>query len=128
MDAIEDGAARLALYRLEGKDQIVQELVAILEQASLGVETVIKALRPKGGFWKKKELGKEELAAVFTRVHHLENQADQILREALSDLFDQGKDALVVMKRKEIYETLEEAIDWCKHVTNVVEGILIENS
>ena len=61
-------------------------------------------------------------------VHRLENEGDRISRDAIASLFESGIDPLVVIRWKDIFERLEEAIDACEHVANTLEGIVIKNS
>ena len=46
----------------------------------------------------------------------------------MASLFDHGIDPMVVIRWKDIYERLEQAIDACEHVANVLEGVVIKNS
>lgn len=59
-------------------------------------------------------------------VFELENEADQILRVALARLFREERDAVKVIKWKEIFERLEKATDRCEETANVVQDIVIE--
>jgi predicted phosphate transport protein (TIGR00153 family) len=52
----------------------------------------------------------------------------KITREAIASLFDNGIDPMVVIRWKDIFERLEEAIDATEHVANILEGIVIKNS
>jgi uncharacterized protein Yka (UPF0111/DUF47 family) len=61
-------------------------------------------------------------------INRLENDGDRVVREAMASLFDDGIDPMVVIRWKDIYERLEEAIDACERVANVLEGIVIKNS
>ena len=61
-------------------------------------------------------------------INRLENEGDRIIREAIASLFDGGIDPMVVIRWKDIYERLEEAIDACEHVANMLEGIVIKNA
>ena len=61
-------------------------------------------------------------------ISRLENEADAILRRSVARLFKEEKDPIVVIKWKEIYETLESATDRCEDVANIIEGVLLENS
>jgi uncharacterized protein len=61
-------------------------------------------------------------------VNRLENEGDRISRDAIASLFESGIDPLVVIRWKDIFERLEEAIDACEHVANTLEGIVIKNS
>ena len=49
-------------------------------------------------------------------------------REAIAALFDNGIDPMVVIRWKDIYERLENAVDACETVANILEGIVIKNS
>jgi uncharacterized protein Yka (UPF0111/DUF47 family) len=59
-------------------------------------------------------------------VNRLENEGDAILHRAIAKLFREEQDLRLVMKWKEIYESLELAIDRCEDVANIVEGIVVE--
>ena len=60
-------------------------------------------------------------------INRLENDGDRVSREAIASLFDDGIDPMVVIRWKDIFERLEEAIDACEHVANMLEGIVIKN-
>ena len=66
----------------------------------------------------------------MVRISDLENQADAVYISALEALFrgDNGRDAIEVLKWKEIYQGLEDACDKCKDFTHVVGNILIKNA
>ena len=49
-------------------------------------------------------------------------------REAIASLFDNGIDPMVVIRWKDIFERLEEAIDATETVANILEGVAIKNS
>jgi len=59
-------------------------------------------------------------------VIRLENSADNLLRDSLAALFDEGGDPIEVIKWKEIYETMEIVTDRCEDVANVIEGIILK--
>ena len=61
-------------------------------------------------------------------IHRLENDGDRIVREAMASLFEGGIDPMVVIRWKDIYEKLENAIDATETVANILEGIAIKNS
>ncbi|MBI2437258.1 MAG: DUF47 family protein, partial [Lentisphaerae bacterium] len=60
-------------------------------------------------------------------INRLENEADHIMHQAVSGLFKSGMDPLLIMKWKEVYEYIEDAIDRCEDCANVLEGISQEN-
>ena len=74
------------------------------------------------------QLGKvTDLNATFVTVNSLENEADRITRDAIARLFENERDAITVLKWKEIYESLEETTDRCEDVANVLERILLKH-
>ena len=79
--------------------------------------------------------GRDAAAAGFKDISHytveinrLENDGDRIAREAIASLFDNGIDPMVVIRWKDIFERLEDAIDATERVANILEGIVIKNS
>src|SRR5208282_5320913 len=60
-------------------------------------------------------------------VNRLENEADQVSREAIGRLFDGGYDPITLIKLKELLEILEEASDKAEDVANVLEGVVLKN-
>ena len=60
-------------------------------------------------------------------VRELEDEGDRLSREAVADLFRSGRDALTIIRWKDIHEQIEEAIDACENVADVLEAILVKN-
>jgi hypothetical protein len=61
-------------------------------------------------------------------INRLENDADRLFQVAIGTLFEQVKDPIEVIKRKEIIETLETATDMAEDVANVLETIMVKNA
>jgi hypothetical protein len=59
-------------------------------------------------------------------IHTLENEGDIVMRMTISRLFECEKDPIELIKWKEIFERIEEAIDICEDVSNIVEGIVLK--
>ena len=72
--------------------------------------------------------GFKDISHFTVEINRLENDGDRITREAIASLFDNGIDPMVVIRWKDIFERLEEAIDATEHVANILEGIVIKNS
>jgi uncharacterized protein Yka (UPF0111/DUF47 family) len=63
------------------------------------------------------------------KINQLENDADQVMRDALNELFNGGtKDPMEVIKWKDLYEHLEVATDKCEDVANIIEAVLVKYS
>ena len=75
------------------------------------------------------QLGKPhaDVNECFVLVNSLENEADRVTRDAISDLFEHEKDPIAVIKWKEIYENFEEGTDRCEDVANILERIALKH-
>ena len=60
-------------------------------------------------------------------LRELEDEGDRLMREAVSELFSSGEDAISVIRWKDIHEQLEEAVDACENAADVLEAILVKN-
>ena len=70
---------------------------------------------------------KKDVHQLAVEVNRLENAADDIHDEALRRLFEEKKDALTVIKWKEVLDLLEEATDRCEDCANVLEGVVVKH-
>jgi predicted phosphate transport protein (TIGR00153 family) len=117
IDLTEEVADYLGLYRIEAPMEQSQRMAHILVQATRQVSEALPRMR-----------GFQDLSHYTVEINRLENDGDRVVREAMASLFEGGIDPMVVIRWKDIYERLEEAIDACEHVANVLEGIVIKNS
>jgi predicted phosphate transport protein (TIGR00153 family) len=117
VDFAEEVADYLGLYKIEAPMEQAQQLAKVLHQASRQISEVMPRLR-----------GFQDISHYTVEINRLENDGDRITREAMAALFDDGIDPMVVIRWKDIYERLENAIDATEHVANIVEGIVIKNS
>ena len=60
-------------------------------------------------------------------INRLENEADRVHQLAVSRLFDEERDPIIVMKWKEALDLLEQATDRCEDVANVLEGVMVKH-
>ena len=70
----------------------------------------------------------ENVAQQLVEIHRRENEADRIVRAAVASLFATGIDPMTVIRWKDIYDTLESAVDACETVANVLEGITLKRA
>ncbi len=61
-------------------------------------------------------------------INRLENEGDVLRDEAISWLFENEKDPIMVIKQKELFEEAETVTDFCEYVANLVESILVKNN
>ncbi len=69
-----------------------------------------------------------DMKSFTVEVNRLENEGDRVTREAIASLFQGGIDPMVVIRWKDIFERLEDAIDACETVANLLEGIALKNA
>ena len=117
VDFTEEAADFLILYKVE----------APMEQSVLLVEVRVQACRQIAEAMPRMR-GFKDISHYTVEVNRLENDGDRISREAMAALFDGGIDPMVVIRWKDIYERLEQAIDATESVANILEGIVIKNS
>jgi uncharacterized protein Yka (UPF0111/DUF47 family) len=117
VDFTEEVADYLGLYKIEAPMEQAQQLTKVLHQAARQIEQALPRLRSF-----------KDLSHYTVEINRLENDGDRITREAIAALFDNGIDPMVVIRWKDIYERLEEAIDATEHVANIIEGIVIKNA
>jgi uncharacterized protein Yka (UPF0111/DUF47 family) len=70
----------------------------------------------------------DDINKYCVEVNSLENEADRVCREAISQLFDEEKDPIQLIKWKEIYETMERASDKCEDAANILESVVLKNA
>jgi predicted phosphate transport protein (TIGR00153 family) len=117
VDYTEEVADYLGLYKIEAPMTQAQELATVLHQSARQIAEAMPRLR-----------GFKDLSHYTVEINRLENDGDRITREAIASLFDNGIDPMVVIRWKDIFERLEEAIDATEHVANILEGVVIKNS
>jgi uncharacterized protein len=117
VDYTEEVADYLGLYNIEAPMSQAQELAGVLHACGRQIAQAMPRLR-----------GFKDISHYTVEINRLENDGDRITREAIASLFDNRIDPMVVIRWKDIFERLEEAIDSCEHVANILEGIVIKNS
>ena len=117
VDYTEEAADFLGLYQVEAPMEQAQELAAVLRDACRNVAEAISKLR-----------GFPDLNHYFIEVNRLENDGDRITRDALASLFANDADPMLVIRWKDIFERLEQAIDACETVANIIEGICVKHA
>jgi len=120
VDVMDVAIYRLYIYRLDPVPKEIFQYLSISEKAISEIARGINALGQKKGD-----------ATVMKHcefVNFIENEADDYHRKTLQTLFDEEKDAIIIIKKKEIFELLEHITDRCEDVANILETIVIKNS
>ncbi|MBV9421724.1 MAG: DUF47 domain-containing protein [Solirubrobacterales bacterium] len=117
VDFIEEVADYLSLYSVEAPMVQAQALAHVLVDATRQIELAIPLMREF-----------KSIAEHTIEVHRLENQGDRIVRGAIAALFEEGIDPMVVIRWKDLFERLEDAIDATERAAFILEGIVIKNA
>jgi predicted phosphate transport protein (TIGR00153 family) len=117
VDYTEEAADLLGLYQIEAPmaqaQALTKVLVAACEQLAEGLEHLPEF---------------KDLDKYWIEIHRLENEGDRISRNAVASLFSNGIDPMVVIRWKDMFAVLENAIDATETAAQIIEGIVIKNS
>ncbi len=117
IDLIEASAARMAMYRIAKPTPEALRLAGIIVRCTDQIVRGVTAL-PKFDY----------IQEHCIEINRLENEADEVSREAIAGLFIGEAPPIEVLKWKEIYETMETATDRCEDVANLLEEIALKHS
>ncbi|MDR0292342.1 MAG: DUF47 family protein [Elusimicrobium sp.] len=125
MDNVIDGmymiTKRLTIYKIK---QSTEELIAyaeLLERCTVVLEKAVTSL-------KHSDKKMKDILKYCVEINRLENEGDALRDNAITRLFEDAKDPLLIIKWKEIYEAAETVTDMCEHVANTIEAILVKNN
>jgi len=117
VDFAEEAADYLGLYKIEAPmvqaQALTKVLVASCEQLAMGLEN-LPSFKDLDKYW--------------IEIHRLENDGDRISRDAVASLFSNGIDPMVVIRWKDMFAVIENAIDATETAAQILEGIVIKNS
>jgi uncharacterized protein len=115
VDHSEQVGAQLGLYGVEAPMEQAVEFTEVLVGAGEQIAQALRCLRTG-----------TELSTHLVEIHRLENEGDRLQRDAVASLFAGGIDPMVVIRWKDIFESLEAAVDACEKVAHVLEGITLK--
>ncbi|MEN9511206.1 MAG: hypothetical protein RLZZ370_1025 [Bacteroidota bacterium] len=118
IDYVHGSAKRIDLYQITELTPSIKKLSELILQASIELNVAVRELR------NMKKPGKIKEACV--RINSIENHADDIFDTAIARLFEEEKDAIKVIKMKEVLSNLETATDMCEDAANVIETIIVK--
>jgi uncharacterized protein len=119
IDGIDALAKRFPLFHIKTMEPAFERQADVLVQATVAVSEAVHRLR------RSRKLS--ELSDKLIEIHHKESVGDDNHHAALSRLFEGTTDALEVIKWKELYDYIEDAIDGCEDVGNTLERIVLKN-
>jgi predicted phosphate transport protein (TIGR00153 family) len=119
-DYIHGSANRMLLYKVDIITEPIQKLAELILQAVTDLDKAVRELRNLKNI--------RAIADSCVRINSIENQADYVFDRAVGDLFAYEKDAVQLIKYKEVLAALETATDMCEDAANVLESILVKHA
>jgi uncharacterized protein Yka (UPF0111/DUF47 family) len=116
VDLIDAIASRVVLFRVGGEIPDAADLARIIHRQAQEIQTAVVNLRDAATIMRQCAL-----------INQLEKDGDKLYREAVTRVFDSGRDPIFVIKAKEIIETLEAATDAGEDIAIVLERIILKN-
>ncbi|MDO8143399.1 MULTISPECIES: DUF47 domain-containing protein [Isoptericola] len=117
MDAMDEAGHLIVLYKVSELPMAVSEQVQVLQRCAELTADAMPRLRKL-----------DQLPEYCVEINRLENQGDNLHRSLLGHLFDKVADPILLIKLKEIVDTLEEATDAFERVAHLVESISVKES
>src|SRR6266542_5773344 len=117
-DYIYAAAKKINFYRVNPNDTGIQKMADLIEQSSEQVKNAVMELRNMRNM--------RQITDALVKINSIENQADDIYDMSIDRLFNTEPDAKEVIKKREIYQAMENATDMCEDVGNVIESIIVK--
>ncbi|MCX8037924.1 MAG: DUF47 family protein [Candidatus Sumerlaeia bacterium] len=120
IDNIDVAASRIVLYEVETPSRELELLTTLLLKAAAATKSAVSKI-------KNLRLSQETMQEIID-INRFEDEADQVHRSLIAALFKNEKDPIRVIKLKDVYEHVENALDRCEDVANVLEGVIVKNA
>lgn len=121
MDDIADillvAASRFQIFRIDTKVEFADDIAKIVKEQTKVINHTIHNLKHN-----------KSILDECDKIKHLESKADDIYHLALTKLFENEKDAITLIKKKEVLDVIERASDLCQSVARIIESIMIKNA
>jgi uncharacterized protein Yka (UPF0111/DUF47 family) len=115
VDFAEQAGDQFGLYGVEAPMEQAVGQTELLVEAAGQVAAALGALRAG-----------TDLGEVLVAIHRIENEGDRLVRDGVASLFATGIDPMVVIRWKDIFESLEASVDACERVAHILEGIVLK--
>jgi uncharacterized protein len=117
LDLIDATAARIVLFQIHESIPAAPEMCKVLLSQVKEISAAVQKLQDN-----------DHVVERCIEINRLENDADRLFQTAIARLFNEAKDPIDVIKKKEIIETLERATDKAEDVANVLQTIIVKNA
>lgn len=118
VNCLEEVSNRFVVFDIR---EIKPEAVSLAQTATRAIDELVTLFEHLSEI-KKNTIAMEQII----EVNRIENEGDLIFRKAMWDLFREETDAIELIKWKHLYEQIEQSIDQCEDVANILEGVVMK--
>lgn len=118
-DTIQEASGRMYIYNIDDFGPAIKEIAALIASAVAEIQNTIKLLQLR----KSHDL----IIDSCRRIKDYEGQSDQIYYNAIANLFENEKDAITLIKYREILASLENSVNCCKSAATAIENISLNS-
>jgi len=111
-------AKKINFYKINPDDQGVQKMALVIKDAVLAVNSAVIELRNLKNT--------QKIIDCVIRINSAENQGDDIFDSSIDRLFEYESDIKMLIKKRELYQSLEIVTDKCEDAGNVIESIVVK--
>ena len=115
-DFVDESSGNFQVYGVTVVTPRARDLARVILQATRKLDEAVQMLQ-----------GFKDSSVHLIELRSLEDEGDRLLHEAIGELFRDGAEPLDVIRWKDIYEGLEEAVDSCENAADVLEAIIVKN-
>jgi uncharacterized protein Yka (UPF0111/DUF47 family) len=115
-DFVDETADNLGSWGVTDVPPLARELADVILRATIMLDEAMQRLE-----------GFKDSSEQLIELRSLEDEGDRLYRDGVGALFRSGADPLMVIRWKDLYEGLEEAVDACENAADVLEAILVKN-
>lgn len=117
-DYIYASAKKINFYKIDPNDQGIQKMALVIQDAVLAVNSAVIELRNLKNT--------QKIVDCVVKINSAENQGDDIFDLSIDRLFEHESDIKMLIKKRELYQSLEIVTDKCEDAGNVIESIVVK--
>lgn len=122
-DSLDDIGNQIYMMHITEKNEVIDQFIKLIAEACGELCLLMTAFKQ----FKKSQSGIHEIAI---KVNHIEEEGDALFTKAMRELFDPeaNRNAVDIIRMQNLYNTLEDALDYCEDVADIVEQVIISNT
>ena len=122
-DGIDDIGNQIYMMHITEKNETIQKFIDLISDACAELCSMMS-------IFKQFKRNSKNIHKISIKVNHIEEEGDALFTEAMRSLFDPSKkrDTIDIIRMQNLYNTLENALDFCEDVADIVEQVIISNT